>query len=162
MSQPLRQVNSGERSLTPGAPPRDSPIVLDTNVVLDWLLFNNPSSAHFAKAILKRDLRWVATLAMRDELAVVLGRGLAQARNADATAVLTAWDAHVSLVGAASALPAALGLQCSDPDDQKFLDLAHAQGAGWLLSRDRAVLKLARRAARFSLTITVPEGWSAP
>ena len=67
-----------------------------------------------------------------------------------------------ALVGAASALPAALGLQCSDPDDQKFLDLAHAQGAGWLLSRDRAVLKLARRAARFSLTITVPEGWSAP
>ncbi len=148
--------------LTSGAPPRDRPIVLDTNVVLDWLLFNDPSAAHFASAIAKRELRWVASLAMRDELAVVLGRGLAQARNADATAVLAAWDAHVTLVEEASALPAALGLQCSDPDDQKFLDLAHAEGACWLLSRDRAVLKLARRAAHVGLRIAVPEGWPAP
>ena len=136
--------------------------MLDTNVVLDWLLFNNPSSAHFAKAIAKCELRWVASLAMRDELAVVLGRGLAQARNADATAVLAAWDTHVTVVEEASALPAALGLQCSDPDDQKFLELAHAEGACWLLSRDRAVLKLARRAARVGLRISVPEGWPAP
>ena len=40
-------------------------IVLDTNVVLDWLLFNDPSSAHFAKAIAECGLRWVASQAMR-------------------------------------------------------------------------------------------------
>jgi predicted nucleic acid-binding protein len=54
-----------------------------------------------------------------------------------------------------------MGLQCSDRDDQKFLALAHAEGARWLLSRDRAVLKLARRAKHFGILISVPERWSA-
>ncbi len=40
-----------------------------------------------------------------------------------------------------------------------FLDLAHAAGARWLLSRDRAVLRLARRAAALGLVIAKPEDW---
>lgn len=135
--------------------------MLDTNVVLDWLLFHDPSSTRYAAAIAAREVDWVASPAMRDELAMVLNRGLAQTCNADAAAVLDAWDAHVSLVEAAPALPASMSLLCSDPDDQKFLDLAHAQGARWLLSRDRAVLRLARQALRFGFAISVPERWPA-
>jgi predicted nucleic acid-binding protein len=37
--------------------------------------------------------------------------------------------------------------RCSDPDDQKFIELAAASGAHVLVSKDRAVLKLRRRCA---------------
>lgn len=51
--------------------------------------------------------------------------------------------------------------RCSDPDDQKFLELAVAQRADALLSKDKAVLKLRRRALRdFGLRICLPEQWS--
>jgi putative PIN family toxin of toxin-antitoxin system len=46
---------------------------------------------------------------------------------------------------------------CKDRDDQKFLELAHAAQADWLVSKDRAVLKLARRIARdFGFRIALP------
>ncbi len=82
----------GEPLLTSLAKPRGPAIVLDTNVVLDWLLFNDPRSAPVAAAIVQRQVRWIAMRAMRDEFAAVLQRGLAAARGADVSAVLAAWD----------------------------------------------------------------------
>lgn len=35
--------------------------------------------------------------------------------------------------------------RCSDRDDQKFLELARHAGAGWLVTADKALLKMARR-----------------
>ncbi len=136
--------------------------MLDTNVVLDWLLFGDPSSVPLAAAIERGQVRWVATAAMRGELAEVLRRGLAATRGADLAAALATWDAHADPCAEPQRLPASAALQCTDPDDQMFLDLAHAAGARWLLSRDRAVLRLARRAAKAGFTITVPERWTAP
>jgi hypothetical protein len=40
---------------------------------------------------------------------------------------------------------------CRDPDDQKFLEAALAARAGFLVTRDRALLDLARRAAPFRI-----------
>ncbi len=134
--------------------------MLDTNVVLDWLLFDDPSAVALAAAIVQQRVRWIATTAMRDEFAEVLRRGLAAQRNADPAALLAAWDAHAVMRAEPARLPASVSLCCSDPDDQKFLDLAHAAGATWLLSRDRAVLRLARRAARWGIGISVPERWA--
>jgi hypothetical protein len=51
-------------------------------------------------------------------------------------------------------------LPCTDPADQKFIDLAVAERAQWLLSRDKALLRLARLAGkRFALRIGTPETW---
>ena len=50
-------------------------------------------------------------------------------------------------------------LRCSDIDDQKFIDLAVAARAVALLSADRAVLRLARRASAWGLAITTVERW---
>ena len=41
--------------------------------------------------------------------------------------------------------------RCADPDDQKFLQLALASGARWLVSRDGDVLALGRRTRRDGL-----------
>jgi predicted nucleic acid-binding protein len=47
--------------------------------------------------------------------------------------------------------------KCRDRDDQKFLELARASQADWLVSKDRAVLKLAKRTARdFGFRIAQP------
>jgi uncharacterized protein len=159
LSHPPSPVGSREPSLTSEAKPGQPVIVLDTNVVLDWLLFNDPSSTRFATAIADRHVRWVTSPAMRGELAEVLRRGLSALRGADPAAVLAAWAAHAEEVAEPPRLPGRMGLHCTDPDDQKFLDLAHVAGARWLLSRDRAVLRLARRAALFGIGITVPERW---
>jgi uncharacterized protein len=144
----------------PGEPPLTSEppgVVLDTNVVLDWLVFGEPSVAALAKAVTRGRVRWLATGAMRDEMAHVLGRGLAAARGADLALVAAAWDRHCTQHPPAPL--AAATMRCTDTDDQKFIDLALVSGARWLISRDRAVLKLRRRAAAHGLTIAPPDQW---
>jgi predicted nucleic acid-binding protein len=62
----------------------------------------------------------------------------------------------------AAKVRASAHLHCRDPDDQMFLDLALAAGARWLVSRDRALLHLRRRAQSHGLAIVTPEQWQAP
>jgi putative PIN family toxin of toxin-antitoxin system len=131
-------------------------LVLDTNVVLDWLLFRNPCVAALVSAVTGRQVRWLATTAMRDELDHVLARGLAAARQADAAVLLGIWDTHAVVLPD----PPRHRLLCTDPDDQKFIDLALSAHAQWLISRDRAVLKLRHRAAPLGLAVLAPERWS--
>jgi len=75
----------------------------------------------------------------------------------DRTRIDAACQRHALLLPAAD-LPPAVGLRCTDTDDQKFIDFALAYGAA-LLSRDRAVLKLARRGRNAGLEILTPECW---
>lgn len=133
-------------------------VVLDTNAVLDWLLFRDPAMAPIAAAITSGRVCWIATAPMRDEFAHVLGRGLATARGLDATGWEAAWSRHCGLQPPAPP-PAPAALHCTDTDDQKFIDLACAARARWLVSRDRAVLTLRRRATAEGFAIVAPEGW---
>jgi predicted nucleic acid-binding protein len=51
--------------------------------------------------------------------------------------------------------------RCGDPDDQKFLELALASGARWLLSKDNELLRLDRRTSHTGLfSIRLPQLWS--
>lgn len=137
---------------------RPGGIVLDTNVVLDWLLFKDPSVSPLAAALLCNGVRWLATAPMRSELCAVLQRGLASTHGADAGEIVRQWDALVLL----REPPPVHTLRCTDVDDQKFIDLAIATSARWLVTRDRALLKLARRAAPLGLSIATPVQWRAP
>ena len=136
-------------------------IVLDTNVVLDWLVFRNPACAALGDALAARTLRWHASAAMRDELAHVLGRGVGQAWTPGLAALWAQWERDCVELAAPTFLAPAMRLRCTDADDQMFIDFSLAHGACWLLSRDRAVLTLARRARPFGLTITTPSDWAA-
>lgn len=135
-------------------------IVLDTNVVLDWLVFGNPGCAAVHTALAAGEVQWIATPAMRDELAHVLGRGRLDAWQPDLAAVWSAWDRHCNILAASPSTSAPGRLRCSDPDDQKFVDLAVGAPAHWLVSRDRAVLKLARRLLEVGVEAVAPERWS--
>jgi putative PIN family toxin of toxin-antitoxin system len=127
-------------------------IVLDTNIVLDVVVFNDPASAPLKRALQERQLRWIATQAMRDELARVLAYPQILARLAlyqiDAAEVLALFDRHAQLMPA----PAKAAVTCADADDQKFIDLAVAHRAT-LLSKDRAVLDMAKRLSALAVTV---------
>lgn len=133
-------------------------LVLDTNVVLDWLYFADPGCESLALALRSRQVRWIATAAMRDEIEHVLKRGIGARRPVDSTAVLEGWD-RWALMATPTDGPLSATLRCTDPDDQKFIDLALRAGAASLLTRDRAVLKLARRARAHGLQIQTTLAW---
>jgi predicted nucleic acid-binding protein len=134
-------------------------VVLDTNVVLDWLVFRNPRCIPLVQAIEEGQLRWLVTEPMRDELAHVLGRGVVDTWAPHTDRLWESWHRLSETVPQPLLVGDSLRLRCTDPDDQKFVDLA-VSSAQWLLSRDRAVLKLARRAQRLGLRVASPERWT--
>lgn len=123
---------------------RGCPVVLDTNIVLDVFVFNDVAARPLKQALQAGELDWLATPAMRDELARVLAYQKIVARLAfcqlGAPVVLAAFDRHSHLTEVAAKANAA----CSDPDDQKFIDLAVARRA-LLLSKDRAIISMKKR-----------------
>ncbi len=136
-------------------------IVLDTNVVLDALLFRDAHSKRLNDLLDAGRLHWVASEAMRTELAHVLSRPAFNAWRDREAAVWTRWAQTCRLAEPRPLSGAALRLRCTDRDDQMFIDLALGCGARWLLSRDRAVLKLAKRARPLGLDILTPAVWAA-
>jgi putative PIN family toxin of toxin-antitoxin system len=132
-------------------------IVIDTNIVLEALVFGDAHAVAVKAAVVRGDWLWLATPAMRDEFERVLQRPSLRRWNPDPAALRIAFGSLATLVEpAASSL-----LRCRDPDDQIFIDLALAFGARWLLTRDRALLALRRPAARAGLEIAPPEGFVA-
>lgn len=135
-------------------------VVLDTNVVLDWLLFRDASCAGLSGALQAGQLLWHATPSMRGELASVVRRPELQSRNPDCEHILSTFDQLTRLCGEAPCAAGATGwLRSRDPDDQKFIDLAVSVKAALLLSRDRALLRLARPARDLGIQILTPARW---
>ena len=135
-------------------------LVLDTNVVLDWLVFRDLSCMELGRAIHAGRARWFVTEPMRDELEHVLTRPHIAAWQSDPDLALAEWGrwAQPALPAAATQLGA---MRCTDPDDQKFIDLALQLGDAVLLSRDRAVLRLARAARQRGVHILSAAAWAA-
>lgn len=134
--------------LSPALPPS---VVLDTNTVLDWLVFRNPAVEAAAAAIGSGTLRWLACSEMRDELARTLKYRCLAKWNPDSEHTLATFDRHATLLPRPCAAPQ--NLRCSDPDDQVFLDLGLEHRARWLLTHDRALLRLAKRARPYGVSI---------
>lgn len=119
-------------------------VVLDTNIVLDLFVFDDLAAQALKSAVITGQLQWLATEAMRTELARVLDYPqVAKRMTRDglvAAQVLLAFDTHARTVPAGGKAP----VTCSDADDQIFIDLAVAHKA-WLLSKDQAVLCMKKR-----------------
>ena len=126
--------------------------VLDTNIVLDLWVFDDPASVPLRSAVQDGATRWIATASMREELARVLhyphiARRLG-ARAMTADVVLDHFDRHARLQPDAPKAP----YTCKDTDDQKFIDLAVQHGAA-LHSKDAQVLCMKNRLARCGVTL---------
>lgn len=123
-------------------------LVLDTQIWLDWLAFDDPSAAALKKAVAEERADIFMDAACETELERVLGypiakkapdRSLQEARLAEARRVARPPARQLTEAERAS-LP-----RCSDRDDQKFLELALAARADALVTKDRALLELGRR-----------------
>ena len=123
---------------------RPAPVVLDTNVLLDLLVFDDPSTHLLKREVEGGSLSWLATPPMRDELQRVLTYphiAARMVRQAVSESAVLAWFDRYSQP---QPPPEACAAICRDKDDQKFIDLAVAHGA-LLLSKDDAVLRLRKR-----------------
>lgn len=138
-------------------------VVLDSNVWIDILVFDDPLTRPIRAALESGVLEALIDARCLAELTYVLDYPQFAKRKVDKAAVLATLANLTRLVEPASMPPEDAEAEakplpkCKDRDDQKFLELAHTAGADWLVSKDRAVLKLARRIARdFAFQIAQP------
>jgi len=132
--------------------------VADTQVVLDWLVFRDTAASPLLEAVLAGRLRWLVTPQMRTELQHMLWHPSLAHWGHNPERALTIFDQQTDS-WPDPVMPFAPRLVCSDPDDQVFIDTALTHQATWLVTRDRALLKLRRRALRYGLQIARPAEW---
>ena len=126
--------------------------VLDTNIVLDLWVFDEPQAEALRTSVESGRTQWLATAAMREELARVLAypqiaKRLTH-RELPASAVLGHFDRGAQLHPDAPKAEYA----CKDPDDQKFIDLAVAHTAA-LHSKDPQGLCMRKRLERCGVAL---------
>ena len=142
------------------APTSTPKLILDTNIWLDWLVFTDPLIVPIQAAVAGEKVDLIGTQSMCDELSDVLTRAyLADrlyARFKNVNDAIAVWLEHTTICLSA---PTA-SLHCKDNDDQIFVDLALATTPTILVSKDRAVLSLAKRARRRGETLIIhPKDW---
>jgi uncharacterized protein len=138
-------------------------IVLDTNVLLDWLVYDEPAVRPLIAAIqtgrfvavtqthaleeLKRVLEYPQFKRFLHDNAVKMLIAQSFARQWPEDSLFKAISGH-----SIDKLP-----KCKDPDDQPFLELARDSAASWLVSKDKALLELNRARYRLPFAIVRPE-----
>ena len=134
-------------------------IVLDTNIWLDWLVFDDPAVVPLKSARSEGLVRIAVNAPCLEELGRVLAYPAFELEAATRNALFTqvrncTYRVDTRLL---SPLP-----RCADPDDQKFLELARDAQADWLISKDKALLCLERkRVEGAGFRIGTPEHWAA-
>ena len=126
-------------------------LVLDTNVWLDWLVFQDPGVAAIKAAVTAGHVEIFISSACVQELERALNYRLQKKfLDVDAQAAclaecrrVTCKDEGGRMKDEESPLPT-----CRDPHDQKFLELARDCRADFLVTKDHALLELARRKVR--------------
>jgi len=138
-------------------------VVLDTNVCLDIFLFHDAQSAALHVAMREGRVQAVTRADCRAEWLRVLHYPQVPVSAEARPGIEAAFDVLVRCLPdeLATPVPDVQLPRCADPDDQKFLELAQAAGARWLISKDNELLKLAPRCARDGLFwIGLPQAWS--
>lgn len=133
-------------------------LVLDTNVVIDWLAFDDPFLAAFRQQVLGGQVVVITHEPAIVELRRVLGYKELKLDTTRQASVLERYEAQTTKwTGEESVLPRNFP-RCRDADDNHFLELAWRAGVDALVSRDNAVLKLAKRARKHGFQIlNVPQ-----
>ncbi len=123
--------------------PEAARVVLDTNVLLSLFVFADSRYAHLRERLESGE--WVALTDERclGEFRRVLAYAMFSLDDDTQRAAFEAFARHATIVAAATdAVPLP---QCRDTDDQKFLEVARDGQARWLVTSDKALLRLARR-----------------
>jgi putative PIN family toxin of toxin-antitoxin system len=123
-------------------------LVLDTNVCLDLFVFEDPRWSQLLGALRSGQVQAVTNESCRREWIMVLEYArfkLAPDRRAQC---MIQFDTLITLLPKPNETEVKLELlkplpRCSDPDDQKFLEVARDSLASMIITKDKALLKLA-------------------
>jgi putative PIN family toxin of toxin-antitoxin system len=129
-------------------------LVLDTNVVLDLVVFRDPGAAPLRSAIEAGRVTILTSAECLAELRRVLDYPEFKLDEAAQAAACDWFVAHTEILEAPD--PDPMLPRCRDADDQKFLDLAWIADVEHLVTKDKALLELGRRVAklgRFAVTL---------
>jgi putative PIN family toxin of toxin-antitoxin system len=128
------------------------PVVLDTNILLDIFVFDDERAIHLKKVLFDKTRHFVASQKTIEEFADVISRPLFKLDEEAQAAILAQWQSIAEQRDDSNLAPAPW--KCQDPDDQIFLDLAYQLRPTILISKDNAVLQIARKAASEDILIT--------
>jgi putative PIN family toxin of toxin-antitoxin system len=129
-------------------------LVIDTQVWIDWLVFDDSSTWPLKTAVAEGRAAVFIDYHCHAELGRVLDYPLGK-KKVDPEQQIVLADACLNVATIVTeelspekkkALP-----RCADRDDQKFLELAAAAGADYLVTRDKELLVLARRVSAFRI-----------
>lgn len=119
-------------------------VVLDTNVLVSLWIFKDSRLAPLRHALEDRRWRALTNTACSGEFARVLAYPQFAVATEQQHLALSDYRALAEDIPAGGAAAEPLP-RCKDRDDQKFLELARDGRAHWLVTADKALLKLARR-----------------
>jgi len=144
--------------MIPKSPAR---LVLDTNVCLDLFVYRDQRWQRLLQSMENGEVACVTREDCRTEWTLVLEYSRFALDDRAKQSALDDFDRLILMTDTYQPSEMTLPV-CKDRDDQKFLELAAASGAHYLVSKDKALLKLARRVRKLGLfEITTPEQWIA-
>lgn len=118
-------------------------IVLDTNVCLDLFVFQDARWQLLLDGLKSGTIKAVTREDCRQEWMAVLHYTHLPVTDATREHYIAAFDTYITCVAPPERnllLP-----RCSDKDDQKFLEIARDAAVETLVTKDKALLKLARK-----------------
>ncbi|CAM3790055.1 putative toxin-antitoxin system toxin component, PIN family [Polynucleobacter brandtiae] len=127
-------------------------LVLDTNVLLDIFVFEDTRAANLKQALLSFSIRAIASQKTLEEFADVISRPLFKLTGSQQQSFMNQWQSIAEQQD--DTFLAIAPWHCEDPDDQIFLNLAHQFRPSILISKDKALLKLASHALKDGIIIT--------
>lgn len=128
-------------------------IIFDTNLLLDFFVFKEPTTLPLWVAALNKKFSVCTDQEALDELQDVLRRPQFQCTPEDVKRILNEY-LSVAQIKEETRQSAAL---CRDPLDQKFLNLAVSLAPSLLITKDKLVLKCAGKLKKENVQILNPE-----
>lgn len=129
-----------------------STVILDTNILLDIFVFDDQRAHPLRAALINQEFDAPVTQDTLDELADVISRPQFSLDKIQQVDILLQWQNWSRLVESSDLQVAPW--KCKDRDDQVFINLAYSYKPSTLISKDKLVLKLAKRAIKDQVTIT--------
>ena len=127
-------------------------LVLDTNVILDLLVFKDPTAEPIRHLLNAKLVDAVRSEASMRELIDVIQRPTFKLNQEEQAIILQAWESVTRLLENTAIESAPF--TCRDLDDQVFINMAYSLRPALLLSKDLLVLELGASAKPHGVEIS--------
>ena len=135
-------------------------VVIDTNVCLDLFVFNDPRWAKLLSGLKDGSIKAITREDCRQEWLAVLHYPHLPINDVSRAQTISAFDELINCI--APSQKNILLPKCSDKDDQKFMEIACDAEVETLITKDKALLKLARKVKQAGyFSIVTPEQFVA-